>query len=144
MVVGTIHSGFAQSEATITRRITTAMQNPYVTLIAHPTGRILGRRDPYAVDLDAVFKAARETGTALELNASTRVDLNDTAARQAREAGVMLAISTDSHSRDQLGQMAIGIGTARRAGIEPHHLLNCFSRDQLLKWIARKRITRHK
>ena len=139
-VVGSIHSGFTQSEAALTRRLVTAMRNPYVTLVAHPTGRLMGQREPYPIDLEAVFRAARETGTALEINAyPKRLDLGDTAARRAKETGAMLAISTDSHSLDQLGQMAIGLGVARRAWAEPRHLLNCLSLDQLLRWIARKR-----
>ena len=143
-VIGSIHSGFTQSEATLTRRIVTAMRNPYVTLIAHPTGRLMGQREPYPVDLEAVFKAAKETDTALEINAyPKRLDLCDTAARRARDVGVMLAISTDTHSLDQLDNISIGLGVARRAWLEPRHLLNCFSLHQLLKWIARKRALRN-
>ncbi len=139
-VVGSIHSGFTQGEAAITRRVVTAMRNPYVTLIAHPTGRLMGQREPYPVDLEAVYRTAKETGTALEINAyPKRLDLCDTAARRANGLGVMLAISTDTHSVDQLEQMAIGLGVARRAWIEPKHLLNCRSRAMLLQWIARKR-----
>ena len=139
-VVGSIHSGFAQGEAMLTRRIVKAMQNPYVTLIAHPTGRLMGQREPYPLNLEAVFRAANETGTALEINAyPRRLDLCDTAARQAKDAGAMLAISTDTHRLDQLENMAIGLGVARRAWLQPHHLLNCLTRKQLLTWIGRKR-----
>jgi len=139
-VVGSIHSGFTQGEAALTRRVVAAMRNPYVTLIAHPTGRLMGQREPYPVDLEAVYRTAKETGTALEINASPkRLDLCDTAARRANDLGVMLAVSTDTHSVDQLDQMAIGLGVARRAWIEPQHLLNCRSRATLLQWIARKR-----
>ena len=140
MVVASIHSGMSQREATLTRRMITAMRNPYVTMIAHPTGRLMGQREPYALDLEAVFKAAQETGTTLEINAyPKRLDLNDAAARRAHELDVMLAVSTDSHSRDQLGQMAFGLGVARRAWLEPSNLLNCRSLDQLLSWVAKKR-----
>jgi DNA polymerase (family 10) len=139
-VVGSVHSGFTQSEATITRRIVRAMENPYVTLIAHPTGRLMGQREPYAVDLEAVFKAATATGTAMEINAyPKRLDLCDTAARRAHAVGVTLAISTDSHSLDQLDQIMFGLGVARRAWLEPRDLLNCLSLEQLLTWIDRKR-----
>jgi len=141
-VIGSIHSGFSQSEATLTRRLVTAMRNPYVTLIAHPTGRLMGQRDPYAVDLETVFKAAAETGTALEINAfPRRLDLCDTAARRANALGVTLAISTDTHSLDQLDNITIGLGVARRAWLEPCDLLNCRPLDRLLEWIARKRAT---
>ena len=141
-VVGSIHSGFSQGEAKLTGRMLAAMRNPYVTLIAHPTGRLMGQRDPYPLDLEAVFKAARQTGTALEINAyPRRLDLTDAAARRAKDAGVMLAISTDSHSLDQLDQMAIGLGVARRAWLEPRHLLNSLALPKLLSWIGRKRRT---
>ncbi|MBI2104690.1 MAG: DNA polymerase/3'-5' exonuclease PolX [Candidatus Omnitrophica bacterium] len=139
-VVGSIHSGFGQGEAALTRRLIAAMRNPYVTLIAHPTGRLMGQREPYPVDLEAVFRAAKTTGTALELNAHPRrLDLNDASARRAREAGVMLALSTDTHSVDQLEQIAFGLAVARRAWLEPRHLLNCFTLNQLLAWVGRKR-----
>ena len=139
-VVGAIHSGFRQSEAVLTRRLIAAMRNPYVTLIAHPTGRLMGQREPYPLDLDAVCAAANDTGTALEINAyPKRLDLSDAAARRAGDAGVMLAISTDTHSIDQLDHMAIGLGVARRAWLSPRQLLNCLSRSRLLAWIARKR-----
>jgi DNA polymerase (family 10) len=139
-VIGSIHSGFTQGAATMTRRIVRAMRNPYVTLIAHPTGRLMGQREGYAVDLEAIFSAATATGTALEINAyPKRLDLCDTMARRAKEVGVTLAVSTDSHSLDQLDQMVFGLGVARRAWLEPKQVLNTFSRDRLLAWIARKR-----
>ncbi len=139
-VVASIHSGFKQDEATITNRIVTAMRNPYVTMIAHPTGRLLGQRDPYAVDLEQVFRVAADTQTALEINAyPKRLDLNDTAARRAKELGVMLGISTDTHRLDQLETIALGVAVARRAWAGPAHVLNCLTRPQLLAWIRRKR-----
>lgn len=140
MVVASIHTGFTQDEATLTQRMIRAMHNPYVTLIAHPTGRLMGQRDPYPLDLEAVFSAAQETQTAIEVNAyPKRLDLSDAAARRAKERGVMLAISTDSHSADQLEQVVYGVGVARRAWLERRHLLNCLPHKQLLAWIARKR-----
>jgi len=143
-VIGSIHSGFRQDQTTITNRIVQAMRNPYVTMIAHPTGRLMGQREPYAVDLDVVFRVAKATHTALEINAyPKRLDLNDVAARRAKEVGVMLAISTDTHSLDQLDNMTIGIGVARRAWLEPKHVLNSFSRDQLLAWVQQKRQRQH-
>jgi DNA polymerase (family 10) len=139
-VVGSIHSGFTQGEAALTRRLIRAMEHPSVTLIGHPTGRLMGQREPYAVDFNAVFKAAKATGTALEINAyPKRLDLGDAQARRAKEAGVTLAISTDSHSVDQLDQVVFGLGVARRAWIERGELLNTFRLKDLLAWIARKR-----
>ena len=142
-VIGSIHSGFSQDEAMLTRRVIRAMRNPYVTLIAHPTGRLMGQREPYRLNLEAVFRAARETGTALEINAyPKRLDLCDTAAQRAKELGVTLAISTDTHSLDQLENIKIGLGVARRAWLEPQDLLNCLPLNRLLKWVARKRTGR--
>jgi DNA polymerase (family 10) len=139
-VVGSIHSGFTQGQAVLTRRMIAAMRNPYVTMIAHPTGRLMGQRDPYPLDLEAVFRAAKETRTALEINAyPRRLDLCDTAARRANELGAMLAISTDTHSLDQLEHIVIGLGVARRAWLEPRHVLNCLTLPQLRQWIQRKR-----
>jgi DNA polymerase (family 10) len=139
-VIGSIHSGFKQDEATITSRIVRAMRNPYVTMIAHPTGRLFGQREPYAVNLNTIFDEARRTQTAIEINAyPKRLDLNDRAARQAKEQGVMLAISTDTHSLDQLEQMTIGVGVARRAWLEPKHLLNFLDREHLFAWVRQKR-----
>ncbi|MBI3088078.1 MAG: DNA polymerase/3'-5' exonuclease PolX [Candidatus Omnitrophica bacterium] len=138
--IGSIHSGFTQDEGTLTARLVGAMRNPYVALIAHPTGRLMGQREPYAVNLERVFQAAKDTRTALEINAyPKRLDLNDHAARQAKDHGVWLAVSTDTHSLDQLDNMAIGLGVARRAWVEPTQLLNCLTREQLLAWIRRKR-----
>ena len=142
-VIGSIHSSFTQGAALLTRRIVNAMRNPYLTLIAHPTGRLMGQREPYPVNLEAVYAAAKETGTALEINAyPKRLDLSDRSAKRAKEHGVTLAISTDSHSLDQLDHMAIGLGVARRAWVEPKHLLNCLTLAQLLQWIAGKRTAR--
>ena len=143
-VIGSIHSGFSQDEATLTNRMTTAMRNPYVTMIAHPTGRLMGQREPYPLTLDAVLETAKSTGTAMEINAyPKRLDLNDLGARRARDRGVMLAISTDTHSLDHLDNIRIGLGVARRAWVEPKHLLNGFTRAQLLAWIQRKRRRAH-
>ncbi|MBI4341395.1 MAG: DNA polymerase/3'-5' exonuclease PolX [Candidatus Omnitrophica bacterium] len=139
-VVGSIHSGFTQSEAALTKRMITAMRNPYVTLIAHPTGRLMGQREPYAIDLEAVFRAAKETGTAMEINAyPQRLDLCDTAAHRAGELGIMLAISTDTHGLDQYQNITYGLGVARRAWLTKRQLLNCFSLKELLSWIGKKR-----
>ena len=140
VVVASVHSGFKQDEATLTRRIVRAMRNPFVTILGHPTGRLMGQRDAYAVNLDTVFRAAKDTHTAVEINAyPRRLDLCDAAARRARDLGVMLVISTDSHTIAQLDQMVFGLGVARRAWIEPSQVLNCLSRSHVLTWIAQKR-----
>jgi DNA polymerase (family 10) len=139
-VVGSIHSGFGQGMARLTERLVRAMHHPSVTLIAHPTGRLMGQREPYPLDFERVFRAAGETGTAMEINAyPRRLDLNDVAARRAAELNVMLAISTDSHSVDQLAQVAFGLGVARRAWLGPAQLLNTMPLTALRAWIGRKR-----
>ncbi len=139
-VVGSIHTGFTQSEALLTGRVIAAMHNPFVTLIAHPTGRLMGQRESYAINLEAVFRAAVDTGTALEINAyPQRLDLCDTAARKAGEMGVMLAISTDTHAVEQFNNIRFGLGVARRAWLKPGQVLNCFSLKELQTWIAKKR-----
>jgi DNA polymerase (family 10) len=99
IVIASIHSGFRQSEEQLTRRLIAAMNNPYVSVIAHPTGRLLGEREAYEINMEVFLKAARETGTAIEINANpSRLDLNDIYSRQAKEAGVHLVISTASRT----------------------------------------------
>ena len=139
IVIGAIHSGFKQKKDQITRRIVTAMHNPYLHIIAHPTGRLLGERDPYDVDMDQVIEAAGKTGTALEINAYTqRLDLDDINTRKAKQHGVMIAIGTDSHHMDQLGMMELGIKVARRGWLEPKNVLNTFTVKELHAWTKDK------
>src|SRR3989338_2318587 len=115
VVLAAIHSGFKQSETQNTKRLVSACKNKNVDIIAHPTGRLWGTRDGYGVDFHQLFKAASDYGTALEINGyPLRLDLNDTHARQAKEKGVKLAISTDAHSASQLNYMRLGVATARR------------------------------
>lgn len=137
-VTASLHTGFRQDEATITARILKAMENPHVDSIGHPTGRLLGRRDPYPVDMDRVIEAAAWTGTALEINASPdRLDLSDLHARQARDAGVMITINTDAHQAETLEDMAFGVGQARRAWLGPKQVLNAMSLAELREYLQR-------
>jgi len=132
VVVASVHSAMQLDEAEMTERIVTAMRNPHVDIIGHPTGRILGRREPYAVDLERVITVAAETGTCLEINASPeRLDLKDVHARWARERGVMLVVNTDAHSTDGLEQMAYGVTVARRAWLTAADVLNCLPWPEL-------------
>ncbi len=134
IVVAAIHSGFKQSKEKLTKRIIKAMQNRYVNIIAHPTGRLMGSRDAYAVDMDEVFKAARDTNTALEINSfPSRLDLDDTSARRAGSMGVVLAIGTDTHHVDQLDNMKYGLSVARRGWLEKKNILNCFNAEEVLR-----------
>ena len=138
IVVASIHSGFKQSSEKITRRLITAIQNPYVTVIAHPSGRLIGERDPYDVDMDAVFQAARETGTALEINAyPLRLDLNDVYAKKAKDMGVPIVVSTDTHITNQFEYMRYGVAIARRGWLEKKDILNTFTYKDLLKKIKK-------
>ncbi len=138
IVIASVHSGFDQSEEQITGRIVSAMRNPNVDIIGHPTGRLIDRREAYAVDLDAVMRAAAETGTALEINChDERVDLNDIHARRAAEMGVLLSLGTDSHDPSQAWMMDIGVHTARRAWLAPQSILNTMSWKALRKHVSR-------
>ena len=116
------------------------MKNPYLHIIAHPTGRLLGEREPYEVDIDRVIEAAQLTGTALEINAYTqRLDFDDINCMRAKQKEVMLAIGTDAHHLDQMWMMELGVMVARRGWLEPQNVLNTFSTDALLKWTKSKR-----
>jgi DNA polymerase (family 10) len=138
VVVASVHSRFTQDERTMTDRILRALRNPHVRILGHATGRLLGERDPYAVDLDAVFAAARDAGVAVEINASPqRLDVKDAHARRARELGVMLTIDTDAHAEPHLDFMRLGVGTARRAWLGPDAILNTRSAKDLLAWLRR-------
>ncbi len=124
-VTASVHSGFGQSTERITDRVLAAIRSPHVDAIGHPTGRLLSRREPLALDMDAVIEAAAETGTALEINSNPdRLDLNDEYARQAAEAGVQLAINTDAHAVEHLAFLEYGIATAQRGWVRPQDVLN--------------------
>ncbi|TNF53525.1 DNA polymerase/3'-5' exonuclease PolX [bacterium] len=140
IVIASIHSGFRQSEEQLTRRLTAAMNNPYVSIIAHPTGRLLGEREAYEINMEAFLSASKKTGTAIEINAYPyRLDLNDIYSRQAKEAGIPLVISTDLHVKHQFDFMKYGIGTARRGWIEARDVLNTSSYNELIKFLKQKR-----
>ena len=137
VVVASVHSAMGQDEETMTRRLFRAMEHPAVTIIGHLSTRLIGRRDPTRFDLEAVLQAARDTGTALEINASPqRLDLKDTHAFRAREIGVPLVINTDSHHHSGLDQRRFGVAVARRAWCEAGHILNTMPRDRFLEYIA--------
>jgi DNA polymerase (family 10) len=140
LVIAAIHSGFKQTREQITGRIIKAMHNSFVHIIAHPTGRLLGEREPYNVDMSAVIEEAARTGTALEINAyKDRLDLDDVTAMEAGKKGAMLALGTDSHHIEQLWMMELGIMVARRGWLERRHLLNAMTAEELLAWTNAKR-----
>jgi len=125
IVIAAIHAGFKQSSSVITKRIIKACQNKYVSIIAHPTGRLWGSRDSYEMDFGEIFKAAKDTNTALEINSfPQRLDLNDVHSRMAKEAGVKIVINTDSHIAEHLSMMKFGVAVARRAWLEKKDVLN--------------------
>ncbi|RYL93824.1 DNA polymerase/3'-5' exonuclease PolX [Sporolactobacillus sp. THM7-4] len=128
-VIASIHSSFSQTREAIMKRLEIACLNPYVRLIAHPTGRMPGRRKGYAVDVDRLIELAQVTGTALELNASRyRLDLSSKWVNKAQAAGVKIAINTDSHSLKMIDDMTLGVQTAIRGWVRPGTVLNTLSR----------------
>jgi DNA polymerase (family X) len=140
VVLAAVHSRFTLSRHAMTARIVRALANPYVNILVHPTGRLIGQREPYDVDLDAVFEAARANGKAVEINASAeRLDLNDVHARRAVELGVPVAISTDTHWLANLDNLDLGLGIARRAWIGPAQVVNTLPVADLLAWAHRER-----
>ncbi|OLD71763.1 MAG: DNA polymerase III [Acidobacteria bacterium 13_1_40CM_2_56_11] len=140
-VVASLHTGFKQDRATLTARVVRAMQNPYVRVIGHPTGRLLGDRDPYDIDLDEVMKEAARTRTCLEVNANFhRLDLNDIHCRKAREMGVHFIISTDSHNYDDMLNLPYGVATAQRGWIEKDRVLNVKPVEEMLNFKKKFRL----
>lgn len=136
VVIASIHSGFKQDKTTITSRIVNACHNRYVNIIAHPTGRLLGRREPYDVDMDEVFEAAAKTGTVLEINSSPdRLDLNDVNVKRAAEMGIKIAINTDAHGTEALSDMMYGVWVARRGWLAAENIINTYSLEQLLEFL---------
>ena len=136
VVVASVHSAMGQDRTTMTNRIIKAMQHPAVTIIGHASTRLLGSREPVDFDIEALLQAAKQTGTAMEINsAPERLDLKDVHASRARQLGVPLVISTDSHHHTGLRQRRFGIGLARRAWCEPQHILNTRPLDQFLAFI---------
>jgi DNA polymerase (family 10) len=124
-VMASVHSGFDTARDDMTRRIVAAMENPHVDCIGHPTGRKLNRREAYEVDFEALLEAALRTGTFLEMNAQPdRLDLIDTNARAAVEAGVKLVISTDAHRTWELAYLGLAVAQARRGWVGPEHVVN--------------------
>jgi len=140
ITVASVHSHFRQSEEDMTRRIITAMENPYVNIIGHPTGRLIGKRDPIAFDVEAVFKAAARTGTAMEVNAHPdRLDLRDEHILWARRYGVRFAIDTDAHSTINLANMKFGIATAQRGWLTRGDVINTWPLAKLQRFLRKGR-----
>lgn len=136
LVVASPHAALSQEPAKATTRLLKAMENRYVTIMGHPTGRLVNRREGMSPDMTQIVAAAKQRGIALEINANThRLDLRDSHARLAIESGVKLAIDTDAHSLPDLDQLIYGVLTARRAGATAGDVVNCMTREALATWI---------
>jgi DNA polymerase (family 10) len=140
VVVASVHSGFRQDQETLNRRVEAAMKNEHVDIIGHPTGRLIDRRDAYALDVSRVLDLAADTGTALEINAAPdRLDLNDIYVRQGLGLGVKFAINTDAHHVNSLDDMKYGMLTARRGWAQKQDVINAMTLEELEGWLNRRR-----
>ncbi len=134
VVVGAIHSGFKYPESKMTRRIISAMENEYLNILAHPSGRLIGKREGYKADFDSVFEAAARNNKVLEINSQPkRLDLNDSMIIRAKKAGVKFCINSDSHGSSQMEYVHYGIGQAKRGWLTADDVVNTYSYNQLMK-----------
>jgi len=141
IVVASVHSAFNQDHQEMTDRLLRALENPHVDILGHPTGRRILRREPYPFDVMAVIDAAAARGVALEINCQIdRLDLNDVHAKVARDRGARLVISSDAHSRSAVGALRWGVVVARRAWLEPVHVLNTRPFDEVRRSLRRNRV----
>jgi DNA polymerase (family 10) len=139
-VVASVHSAFNLTEAEMTKRIIRAISNPYITMLAHPTGRLLLKRQPYAVDIPAIIEAAAETGTWIEINAAPkRLDLDWRWWPLAKEKGVKCVINPDAHRTERLQELWFGIGTARKGWLTKSDVMNCLPLGKIEAELAQKR-----
>ncbi|MDQ7250487.1 DNA polymerase/3'-5' exonuclease PolX [Dongia sedimenti] len=140
LVVAAVHSKFNLSRAQQTERVLRGLDNPYVTILAHPSGRLIGRREPYDIDMPRLLKRCQERGCFIELNAHPdRLDLLDTHCRMAKELGVLVSINTDAHSTSDFDNMRFGVGQARRGWLGRDDVLNTRPLARLLELLARAR-----
>ncbi|MDQ1001274.1 DNA polymerase (family 10) [Neobacillus niacini] len=139
-VIASIHSAFSQPREKIMERLRTAFENAHVDLIAHPTGRKIGRREGYDVDIDMLIELAKETNTALELNANpNRLDLKAEYLRKAQDAGVKLFINTDAHKKETLSHMGVGVSTAKKGWIKKSSVVNALEPNDLLEFLHNRK-----
>jgi DNA polymerase (family X) len=139
LVVASLHTSLRQPRERVTERVINAIRNPHVDIIGHPTGRLIPDREGADLDMDAILKAAAETGVALEINASPyRLDLDDVYARRAKELGIPLSINTDSHSEHDFDMLPYGVAIARRAWVEAKDVINAWPSAKLLEWLAKR------
>jgi len=139
LVVASLHTSLRQPREKVTQRVVNAIQNPHVDIIGHPTGRLIPDREGADLDMNAVLNAAKDSGVALEINAHpSRLDLDDVHARRAKEMGIPISLNTDAHSEADLDMLPYGVATARRAWLEPKDVINCWTKDKLLKWLKKR------
>ncbi|HEX6269023.1 MAG TPA: DNA polymerase/3'-5' exonuclease PolX [Anaerolineales bacterium] len=139
VVVASLHTGLRQPREKVTQRVINAIRNPNVDIIGHPTGRLFPDREGADLDMDAVLKAAAESGVALEINAHpARLDLDDMHARRAKNMGIPLSINTDAHSETDMDLLFYGVATARRAWLEPKDVINAWPTKKLLDWLKKR------
>lgn len=137
LVIGSVHSAFSQEEDVMTRRVLSAIANEHIDIIGHPTGRLLGQREAYAIDMQRIIESAAAAGTALECNASPyRMDLDDIHIREATGRGVKISIGTDSHAPAELAFLDFGLGLCRRGWAGPEAVLNTFEPRELMEWAS--------
>jgi DNA polymerase (family 10) len=140
LVVASLHTSLRQPREKVTQRVINAIRNPNVDIIGHPTGRLIPDREAADLDMEAVLKAAAETGVALEINAHpARLDLDDAYARRAKELGIPISINTDAHSEADLEMLFYGVAIARRAWLEAKDVINCWATEKLLDWLKARR-----
>jgi len=140
VVIAAVHSNFKMPRDKMTKRIIAALKNKYVNLLSHPTGRLIGKRNPYDVDMEQILKVAADTGTFMELNAHPeRLDLNDAHCLRAKELKIKLSIDTDAHSAGNLTDMKYGVAVARRGWLTKKDVINTYPIDKLLKTLYAKR-----
>ena len=139
-VIAAIHTGFKQPQEKITNRVIKALSNPYVDMFAHPTGRLIGKRDGYEINLDKVLEVAKKYKKLIEINAfPERQDLQDFYCKKAKEMGILLGIGTDAHSISQLYYMDIGVTVARRGWLEKRNILNTFTKKEISDYIKKRK-----
>ncbi len=137
IVVASVHSHFTLSEAEMTKRMIRAIENPYVKIIGHPTGRLLGRRPMYPINLDEIISAAAENDTILEINGSpSRLDLGPEYVRKAKDAGVLISINTDAHSVPEFERYQYGVNVARRSGLTKDDVINTYPLEKLRETLS--------
>ncbi|MEM3455393.1 MAG: DNA polymerase/3'-5' exonuclease PolX [Candidatus Micrarchaeia archaeon] len=138
-VVASVHSRFKSPKSEMTNRILNALENKYVKILGHPTGRLINERMPYEVDMDQIMEVCKERSIAMEVNSfPLRLDLNDIYVRKAKEIGIKLCINTDAHAVDHLNYIEYGVGVARRGWCEKNDVLNAMDFKKLIEWFSKR------